>query len=373
MSTGGNKPLVIDSHAHLVTPMSLFAIRSLIEVSAGHNTREYLRGFVTDDEIREHAERNVALMDEVGTDMQLLSPRPFVLMHSHNRFDDVDIWVGIQNDVIHRVTELYPDRFRGVAGLPQVAGQPIEITFAEIDRCVNELGFVGLLVNPDPDEGRNIHPSPRLGDRYWYPLWEKVVEMDIPVHIHSAACYGRENYDEHFASEESLAISSVVASDVFKDFPDLRLMISHGGGSIPYQVGRWRAHWYRNQAQSDPTISAYLKEAQAAKKAGKEPPPQPDHLVKFDDVLKKFYFDTVIHDKGALEHLFHTVGSGCCVFGTERPGSGSVFDPEVGHELDDLKRVIEDIDFLSDDDKHAIFEGNARRLFPRLSDQKQNG
>lgn len=358
--------MIIDSHAHLVTPMSLFAIRSLIEVSGGHNTRAYLRSFVTDEDIRKHSEQNIALMNAVGTDMQLLSPRPFTLMHSHNRFDDVDIWVGIQNDVIHRVTELFPDRFRGVCGLPQVAGQPIDITFAEIDRCVDELGFVGVLLNPDPDEGRNIHPSPRLGDRYWYPLWEKVVAKDLPVHIHSAGCYGRENYDEHFASEESLAISAVAASDVFKDFPTLRLMISHGGGSVPYQVGRWRAHWYRNQAQSDPEIAGYLKAAEAAVKSGKAPPRRPDHLVKFDDVLKRFFFDTDIHDKSALEHLLKTVGSECCLFGTERPGSGSAFDPDAGRHFDDLKPMIESIEFLSNADRHAIFEGNARRVFPRI-------
>lgn len=358
--------MIIDAHAHLVTPMSLFAIRSLIEVSGGHNTRSYLRGFVTDDEIRKHADQNVALMDSVGTDMQLLSPRPFTLMHSHQRFDDVDIWVGIQNDVIHRVVELYPDRFRGVAGLPQVSGQPIEITFAEIDRAVEELGFVGVLLNPDPDEGRNIHPSPRLGDRYWYPLWEKLVAMDLPAHIHPAACYGRENYDEHFASEESLAITSVAASDVFNDFPKLKLMISHGGGSIPYQVGRWRAHWFRNQMQSDPTIAAYFKAAEAASKAGQPMPAAPGHLERFDDVLKRFYFDTNVHDGNALEHLFKTVGCGCCLFGTERPGSGSAFNPDVGRHFDDMKPVIENMASLSDEDRKAIFEGNAKRVFPRI-------
>jgi 4-oxalmesaconate hydratase len=359
--------MIIDAHAHLVTPMSVFAIRSLIEVSGGHNSRSYLRGFVTDDEIRKLAAENVALMDAVGTDMQLLSPRPFTLMHSHGRFDDVDIWVGIQNDLIQRVIQLHPDRFRGVCALPQVAGQPIDITFAEMDRCVDELGFIGVLVNPDPDEGRGNFPSPRLGDRYWYPLWERLTEKNLPAHIHSAACYGRENYDEHFASEESLAITSIVASSVFKDFPKLRLMISHGGGSIPYQVGRWRAHWYRNQCQTDPAIADYFKKAQAAVKSGVVAPSRPSHLVKFDEVLKKFYFDTDLHDKNALELLLKTVGSSCCLFGTERPGSGSAFDPETGRQFDDIKPNIESIEFLSELDRQSIFEGNARRVFPALN------
>lgn len=358
--------MIIDAHAHLVTPPSLFAIRSLVEVCGGHGNRAWLRSFVTDEDIEKHARQNIALMDEVGTDMQLLSPRPFTLMHSHQRFEDVDIWVGIQNDVIHRTCQLYPDRFRGVAGLPQVSGQPIEITFPEIDRCVNELGFVGVLLNPDPDEGRGQHPSPRLGERYWYPLWEKLVAMDLPAHIHSAACYGRENYDEHFPTEESLAITSVINSDVFKDFPTLRLMISHGGGSIPYQVGRWRAHFYRHQSQLDPEIAAYLKAAREAAKSGAKAPVPPPQLKTFDQLLKRLFFDTDIHDPHALELLFRTVGSGCCLFGTERPGSGSAFSPELGYEYDDIKRTIDNIAFLTDEDRAAIYEKNARRVFPRI-------
>jgi len=358
--------MIIDAHAHLVTPPSLWAIRSLVEVAGGHGNRAWLRSFVSDEDIEKHAQQNIALMDEVGTDMQLLSPRPFTLMHSHHRFEDVDIWVGIQNDVIHRTCQLYPDRFRGVAGLPQVAGQPIEITFPELDRCVDEMGFVGVLLNPDPDEGRNQHPSPRLGDRYWYPLWEKLVEKDLPAHIHSAACYGRENYDEHFPTEESLAITSVIASDVFKDFPTLRLMISHGGGSIPYQVGRWRAHFNRTQSQMDPEIAAYFKAAREAARTGGTPPTPPAHLKTFDQMLKRFYFDTDIHDPHALGLLFRTVGCECCLFGTERPGSGSAFAPELGYEYDDIKRTIENIDFLTAEDRQAIFEGNARRVFPRI-------
>jgi 4-oxalmesaconate hydratase len=359
--------MIIDAHAHLVTPMSAWAIRTLIQSSGGHNSRDYLRSFISDEELKKHADRNVALMDEVGTDIQLLSPRPFTLMHSHERASDVRMWIEIQNDLIHRVTEFYPDRFRGVAGLPQVAGQPIDIVFEELDRCIDKLGFVGVLLNPDPDEGRGVHPSPRLGDPYWHPLWKKLVEKDIPAHIHSAACFGRENYDEHFATEESLAISSIAAAGTFKLFPNLKLMISHGGGSIPYQVGRWRAHWYREQVQSDPEIAAFAKAALEARKAGKPLPPKPKHLVAFDDILKQFYFDTVVQDQNALELLFKTVGSSCCMFGSERPGSGSAVNPDTGLEMDDFKPMIEAIEFLSEEERQAIFSSNALKVFNRIN------
>ncbi|OLO39019.1 amidohydrolase [Alkalihalophilus pseudofirmus] len=337
--------MIIDSHAHLVTPQSLYAIWPVIQVSNG--LHDNIEPNVTDEEIKACADRNIAIMDSVGTDMQLLSPRPFTLMHSHQRVADVQKWVKLNNDTIKRTVDLYPTRFRGVAGLPQVAGQPISIVFDEIDRCIDELGFVGVLLNPDPGEGDG--KTPNLADKYWYPLYEKLVEKDIPAHIHSAACCGRETYSEHFISEESLAITSISRSTVFEDFPTLKLMISHGGGSVPYQVGRWRA-----QRQGYDTKSSGFDNKKK------------NHSETFDDILRKFYFDTVLYNKESLELLFKIVGPDRCLFGTEKPGSGSAKDPNTGRDYDDLKPVIEEIEALTQEQKDQIFEGNTRSMFTRL-------
>ncbi len=281
--------MIIDAHAHLLTPSSVFAIRTVLHASNGQHAKEwYRKRFMAPGELEKSAAECVALMDKVGTDIQLISPRPFTLWHSHNVPRDVDTWVGLQNDLIYETVQMYPDRFRGVAGLPQVDGHPIEIVFDELDRCINELGFVGVLLNPDPAEGRGT--SPRLGDNYWYPLWERVIELDVPVHIHSAGCCGRETYDEHFATEESLAITSVIHSDVFEDFPRLKLMISHGGGSIPYQIGRWRSHWFLDQATKKPHIAAYFRELENAGWAGDPLPEPPADLTTFDDALTAVLF-----------------------------------------------------------------------------------
>jgi 4-oxalmesaconate hydratase len=335
--------MIIDSHAHLVTPQSMYAFWSVISVSNG--LHDDLKPSISDEEIATCATRNVAIMDSVGTDMQLLSPRPFTLMHSHKRVKDVQKWVQLNNDVIARTVDLYPTRFRGVAGLPQVAGEPIEVVFDEIDRCIDELGFVGVLLNPDPGEGDG--KTPNLADKYWYPLWEKLVEKDIPAHIHSAACCGRETYSEHFISEESLAITSISRSKVFEDFPTLKLMISHGGGSVPYQVGRWRA-----QRQGYDTKALGINNK--------------DNSKTFDDILRKFYFDTVLYNKESLELLFKIVGPDRCLFGTEKPGSGSAKDPVTGRDYDDLKPVIEEIEFLTEEQRNGIFQDNARRVFTKL-------
>jgi 4-oxalmesaconate hydratase len=280
-------------------------------------------------------------MDAVGSDVQILSPRPFMMVHGSARWDDNVAWTQTNNDLIARTIKLYPKRFRGVGGLPQALGRPVETLFDEITRCVEELGFVGVLLNPDPGEG--IAESPPLGDPYWYPLYERLCRLDLPAHIHSCGSCGRETYDEHFVTEESLAITSIARSAVFQRFPTLKLLVSHGGGSIPYQVGRWRSN------------------RQMAIEGGR----LPKDTESFDETLRRFWFDTVLHHKKSLELLFDVVGTDRCCFGTERPGSGGGIDPQTGRPFDDLKPVIESIE-MSAAARAAIFAGNARRLFSRL-------
>lgn len=357
--------MIIDAHAHLVTPMSVYGLRTFLEVSGGQHSAEWLRGrYLNQEELDRSVANNIAIMDKAGTDVQLLSPRPFTLMHSHHRFDDIRIWVEVQNDLIYDNVQKHPTRFRGVAALPQMFGAPIEVVFDEIDRCIIGRGFVGVLLNPDPGEGNG--KSPRLDDPYWYPLWEKLTALDIPAHIHSAGCCGRETYDEHFATEESLAITSIAHSDVFDRYPDLKLMISHGGGSIPYQIGRWRSHWFTSQAAKSPVIADYFKRLEAAGAAGAPLPSPPAELTTFDDQLKKFYFDCDVHNKGSLELLLNTVGTDRVLFGTERPGSGGGIDLTTGRPMDDYKFTIDSIEALTDEDRSNIYEKNARSMFSRL-------
>jgi 4-oxalmesaconate hydratase len=358
--------MIIDAHAHILTPAAVFAIRTILQASNGQHSKEwYIKRYLPEEELVKAAARCIAIMDQVGTDVQLISPRPFTLMHSHRVVKDVRVWIELQNDCIHKTVRMHPTRFRGMAGLPQVDGQPIEIVFDEIDRCVNELGFVGVLLNPDPAEGGGS--SPRLGEPYWYPLWEKLVAMDLPALIHSAGCCGRETYDEHFATEESMAITSVLHSEVFERYPGLKLMISHGGGSIPYQIGRWRSHWFMEQAAHYPHIARYFAELEKAGWEGRPLPPPPADLTTFDQQLRRLWFDTDVHSKASLELLLKTVGSDRCLFGTERPGSGGAIDLDTGRPMDDFKYTIDRIDFLTDEDRQSIYEKNARRVFTRLA------
>jgi 4-oxalmesaconate hydratase len=358
------KHMIIDAHAHLVTPLSLLGVRTGLEVSGGQHSLEWLQAMLPQADLDAALEKNIKLMDEVGTDLQIVSPRPFMLMHSHRRFKDVATWVRLQNDIIHQNVRKHPTRFRGMAALPQVNGLPIETTFDELHRCINDLGFVGILVNPDPSEGKG--DSPHIGEDYWRPLWEKAAQLDVPILIHSAGCCGRETYDEHFATEESMAITKLAHTDIFERHPKLKIIISHGGGAIPYQIGRWRSHWLMSQGATKPHIARYFKDLEEAAKARKAFPERPADLETFDDVLRKFYFDTDVHDPESMKLLFGKVGVDRCLFGTERPGSGGGLNLATGRPMDDLKYTIDHIDTLTEEDRRKLYQDNALNVFSRI-------
>lgn len=330
--------MVIDIHGHIVAPPELYAYKA--GLSAGRGAQGRGRVDIDDEKLKSAvwsggggALKHTDVLREVGTDRQLISPRPYQMMHSEKPERIVLWYTEATNNVTAQLCKIYPAVFRGVAGLPQNAGVSPKNCLEELERCIKELGFVGCLLNPDPYEGDG--PSPGLGDEYWYPLYEKLVELDVPALVHAASSRSpREPYSLHFINEESTAIISLLNSRVFEDFPKLKLVISHGGGAIPYQVGRFRAARYR--------------------RGGKD---------RFEESIRRLYFDTCIYTKESLELLFKVVGPDRCMFGTERPGTGTVADPQTGRQMDDLKPVIESIEWLSEQDRKMIFEENARKVF----------
>jgi 4-oxalmesaconate hydratase len=329
--------MIIDAHAHLNAPAELYAYQAALLCSGGAHGEG--GAGVTDAQLKDYGEQTLTVMDGVGTDVQLISPRPFHTGHSASPSRIVRWWTSAVNDAIARQAAQFPQRLLGVAAMPQ----SLELTpadwAADLERSVTELGMVGCVLNPDPAEGGGHVPT--LGDPWWYPVYEKLVELDVPALVHSGACRnGRETYSEHFVTEESIAILSLLNSEVFLRFPDLKLIISHGGGSVPYQIGRWRA------ARAHPK----LRRGQMLQES-------------FDDSLRRLWFDTVLHSPLSLELLVRTVGADRCLFGTEKPGSGSAPDPVTGRDYDDIRPVIEGFDFLSDAEKAAILAGNAQSLF----------
>jgi predicted TIM-barrel fold metal-dependent hydrolase len=328
--------VIIDCHGHVSAPTELWAYKATLLAHRGSHGRGGVK--VSDDELIAAANKaehwpagHLDLMKRHRTDRQLISPRPFQMMQSEKPAKLVHWFTEEVNTLIHRQCQLLPERFVPVAGLPQAAGEPIERVFPELERCV-KLGFKGCLLNPDPYENSGTE-APGLGERYWYPLYEKLCELDIPAHIHSTGSRSeRTPYTLHFINEESIAVFNLVNSSVLEDFPTLKILVSHGGGAIPYQLGRFE--------------SASLR--------GKQ---------RFSTKLRKLYFDTVLYTPAALRLLIETIGPEHCLFGTECPGVGSSINPETGETMDDIAPYIERFDWLSAADKKLIFEDNVRRLF----------
>ncbi len=329
--------MIIDIHAHFTAPVELFAYKSNLLASRSRGRGDLK---LSDELIIAALNKPVhggnshlQQLKEVGTDMQIISPRPYQLMHSEKPEALVHAFTRSCNNLTARQVELFPELFVGMACLPQNMGVDPSNSIPELERCVKELGMVGCLLNPDPSEGLGPTP-PGLGDEYWYPIYEKMVELDVPALVHAAGCRShRHDYTLNFIIEESIAIVSLLSSTVFEDFPALKMIICHGGGAIPYQIGRFRAGRVKSNRGS------------------------------FEDDFRKLYFDTALYTQDALAMLFRWAGPERCMFGTERPGAGTAKDPKTGGWMDDTRPMIEGIEELDDQDKKNIFEDNARKLF----------
>ena len=124
-------------------------------------------------------------MDARGIDVTVFSPRASAMAH-HVGDAAVSLeWSRRCNDLVHRVATLFPDRFAPWPSCRSRPGRDLTASIAELRRCVEELGFVGVNLNPDPSGG--LWTSPPLTDRYWYPFYEAMIELDVPAMVHVSA------------------------------------------------------------------------------------------------------------------------------------------------------------------------------------------
>ncbi len=332
--------MIIDCHGHFTSvPNSLreFRKKQIAEFSALKSGLFADAPYISDDEIREGLEKNqIRLQKERGIDMTLFSPIAGLMGHHHGDEKLSLHWSRICNDLIYRVAELYPDRFAPVCQLPQSPGFEPKGCIEELERCVNELGFVGCNLNPDPSDG--YWTNPPMTERWWYPLYEKLVELDIPAMIHvSGSCNPNfHGTGAHYLNGDTTIFMQLLNSDLFKHFPNLRIIIPHGGGAVPYHWGRYRG---LAQDMGLPPLSEIL--------------------------LENVFFDTCVYHQPGINLLNEVIPSKNILFGSEMVGAVRSIDPETGFGFDDTKRYIDKLP-LSDEDRTAIFENNARRVYPRL-------
>src|SRR5258708_306697 len=196
---------------------------------------------ISDEELRESIETNqLAKMRERGLDLTVFSPRASFMAHHIGDFQTSSTWASILNELCYRVAQLFPDNFIGAAMLPQSPGVDPKTCVREIERCVEQFGFVAVNLNPDPSGGH--WTSPPLSDPYWYPIYEAMVAYELPAMIHVSTscnpCF--HTTGAHYLIADTTAFMQCLTSDLFKDFPTLRFVIPHGGGPVPYHWGRFR-------------------------------------------------------------------------------------------------------------------------------------
>ena len=219
--------MIIDAHGHYTTvpPGCGSSARCRSRTWAG---RPRERSTISDDEIRGSLEKGqMRLLDERGIDVMLFSPMASAMGHHFGSAKVSRYWTEVNNDLIHRVCTLYPDRFAGVCALPQSPGvSPPKECCEELERCVNDFGFVGCNVNPDPSGG--YWTDPPLGDEWWYPLYEKLVALDATAMMHASATCNPAFHTtgSHYLNVDATAFMQLLESRVFKDFPTLQLVIS---------------------------------------------------------------------------------------------------------------------------------------------------
>src|SRR5699024_3685000 len=194
----------------------------------------------TDDQSCESLEPNqLRLMDERGVDVQIFSPRASFMAHHAGDFDPSSAWSRHCNDLIGLVAELYQQRFAPSAMLPQSPGVETTSRIDEVERCVAEPDSVAVTLNPDASRGN--WASPPRTDQYWLPVYENPVAYELPVMVHVSTSINPAfpTTGAHYLNADTTAVMQLLQGDLFATFPQLNMIIPHGGGAAPYHWGRF--------------------------------------------------------------------------------------------------------------------------------------
>lgn len=334
--------MIIDIHGHYTTePPALHAFRDRQLASLADPARKpsVADAAITDEALVESVRPQLEHQKRRGSDLTIFSPRAAGMAHHIGNESTGREWARLSNDLIDRICKLLPNNFAAVGQLPQAPGVSPQNCIPELERLAS-LGFVGVNLNPDPSGG--YWRAPPLTDQYWYPIYEKLVELEMPamVHVTSSCNPCFHHTGAHYINADTTAFMQLLQGDLFRDFPTLKLVIPHGGGAVPYHWGRYRG------------LAMMLKKPSLA-----------EHL------MRNVFFDTCVYHLPGIELLTSVISADNILFASEMLGAVRDIDPETGHHFDDTKRYVDQVRTLSEEDRYKIFEGNARKVYPRLDAQ----
>jgi len=357
---------VIDVHGHLSSPPQVRAYAYNLIALRNRPSRFDL----SDEAVKPAMDRHLRMLDSHDIDVQLLSPRPVAMMHWERPFL-VEPWTRTVNDLIAQQCRIVPHRFVGVAGLPQSAESDTSNCIAELERAIDGLGFVGAIVNPDPGgDGK----TPGMDKPYWFPLYAKAEELNATLVVHP--CGSRDQRLESIARsyqfsnlvEETLATQLLEQNDVFARFPRLRVVVCHCGGALNRLLSTGKPIDYVANARGENNL---VRESGESSGGSVDLPVTWSYAGNSARVASSLadnlFFDSCAYDPYYVATAIRQRGVDRILLGTESPGAGShQINPQTNAAADDLVKMIDGFDFLTDDDKLAIFARNTLRAFPRL-------
>jgi aminocarboxymuconate-semialdehyde decarboxylase len=241
-------------------------------------------------------------------------------------------WSRVQNEALAASLKAVAGEHVGLAAVPL---QAPALAADELRFAVAALGLRGAMIDPNP-LGRP------LGDRALDPFWETAAELGAPVVLHPYRLEAIERFGRHYLHnlvgypcETTLAAGSLILGGTLDRFPGLEVVLVHGGGFLPYHIGRFdRGHATRPEARED-------------------------GAARPSDYLPRFSYDTLVQFPPALAYLVQVVGADRVLLGSDHPFW--LGDPEP-------LRVVREAG-LSAGAQAAILGDNAARLF-RLSTRK---
>jgi aminocarboxymuconate-semialdehyde decarboxylase len=236
-------------------------------------------------------ERRFKDMDAAEVDVHLLSVAPQTWLYGQEAAVGI-AGAAIQNDEIARLVKEHPERFSGIATLPM---QAPDKAADELRRAMRKLGLHGAMI------GSNIGGK-NLDDPSFEPLWAAAEELDAFMMIHPGNVAGADRLRSYYLGnlignplDTTIAGACLIFGGVLERHPMLNFIMSHGGGFIPYQGGRWVHGW--------------------------EVRPEPKLHVKHSPApyLDRFLYDTILHAKAPLEFLISSVGANRVFLGSDYP------------------------------------------------------
>ncbi|HEV8310912.1 MAG TPA: amidohydrolase family protein [Methylomirabilota bacterium] len=272
-------------------------------------------------------EMRLRAMDEVGVAIELLSYTCPNCYWADGRA--AETVARAMNDHLADVCARWPDRFRGLGSVPL---QDVDLALKELERAVDQLGMVGLIVLA------NVNETP-LDDPRFEPFWAALNERRLPVLLHPTVPPGVEamGMDRYglvptigFMIDTTLAVTRMILAGIFERYPEWPLIVGHTGATLPFIAGRLdQCHRFI------PETRARLSQAPST-------------------YLKRLYYDTVCYDEHALELAYKLAGPERLLYGSDYP-----------HTIGDMAGCARRIEALPipEAEKELIRSGNARRLF----------